>query len=1089
MSGVLIDAQSVLQELRDFQRATATWVFRRMFDEHDPAHRFLVADEVGLGKTHVAKGVVAQVIEHLGTIGDRRHDIVYVCSNGAIARQNLRKLVPRGIDPLDNVERLTMLPLADLSASEGINLLAITPGTSLKFGHSTGQMRERALAYAFMRAIWGAAAFSSSRARRIFWEGAPKQGDAGLRDLERSYRAQVRRAAPAFEVELALIDAARLRHGQASLQDTFEDLVEGLAYQRSFPEELKPLRRSLISDIRRAMATVGIQMLEPDLVILDEFQRFKDLLDPEEESWGAQLARRLFSHRDSVTGRGTRTLLLSATPYRMYTLSDEEGEDHYRDFVNTAAFLLDDEQKVDALRSDLRELRLALTKPGGVERAAGMCRKVGDELRKVMSRTERLAATPDRSGMLLENEPEVRVEVDDISAYLTLGDLAEAAEHHQPTEYWKSSPYLVNFMEGYKLKRGIAELLEQGSASLDGLVSSGRGLIDWEQIERFEPIEPQNGRLRWLLEDLDAKGAFDVLWVPPSMPYYRGGEEYERAHRQGLTKRLVFSGWSVVPKAVSALVSYDAERRAFKTESGVRYSASYARRGGQRLQFSVDKATGRADSMNSLLLLWPSPTLATLGDPRPVRREGISAEEFEDVVVSRVVAAVDGLTGLNVAASGPVDQRWYWLTPLLLDAAHHPNAIDEFLGHRDSDRYWTGHSQAEGFRHHIDEAWTFMAQDEELSLGPPPQDLSVVLARTAIGSPAVCSLRAFQAVSGSHLDSTESLAAASSAAWGFRSYFNGPEVTALLRSRRAGSTAPYWQLVLEECIAGNLQALLDEHAHVLRDWLGFVVVDDDNREDLLEVLGEKMREALDVQTTVHRVDVPVRRNGAVTLDRHGMRCRFAVPFGTHRTEQEGEARIESVSTAFNSPFWPFVLTSTSVGQEGLDFHLWSHAVVHWNLPANPVDLEQREGRVHRYKGHAVRRNLAHHLASVLDGADGDLWQELFELGRSDESEMIPLWIFNEGPARIERHVPVLPFSRDAAHLPRLRQTLAAYRLAIGQPRQEELVQFLLRTLDEEAVAEVRDRLRIDLSPPAPRESREETEPPTVASTAIDREEP
>ena len=49
--------------------------------------------------------------------------------------------------------------------------------------------------------------------------------------------------------------------------------------------------------------------------------------------------------------------------------------------------------------------------------------------------------------------------------------------------------------------------------------------------------------------------------------------------------------------------------------------------------------------------------------------------------------------------------------------------------------------------------------------------------------------------------------------------------------------------------------------------------------------------------------------------------------------------------AFNSPFWPFVLTSTSVGQEGLDFHLYCHAVVHWNLPSNPVDLEQREGRV------------------------------------------------------------------------------------------------------------------------------------------------
>ena len=36
--------------------------------------------------------------------------------------------------------------------------------------------------------------------------------------------------------------------------------------------------------------------------------------------------------------------------------------------------------------------------------------------------------------------------------------------------------------------------------------------------------------------------------------------------------------------------------------------------------------------------------------------------------------------------------------------------------------------------------------------------------------------------------------------------------------------------------------------------------------------------------------------------------------------------------AFTSPFWPFVLGATYIGQEGLDFHWYCHAVVHWNLP-------------------------------------------------------------------------------------------------------------------------------------------------------------
>lgn len=70
-------------------------------------------------------------------------------------------------------------------------------------------------------------------------------------------------------------------------------------------------------------------------------------------------------------------------------------------------------------------------------------------------------------------------------------------------------------------------------------------------------------------------------------------------------------------------------------------------------------------------------------------------------------------------------------------------------------------------------------------------------------------------------------------------------------------------------------------------------------------------------------------------------------------------------------------------------------------------------------------------------------------------------MFPDGPAQIERLVPVLPFSSESASLLRLRKTLAAYRLAFGQPRQEELVEFLGDKLSEEDLK----RLRIDLSPP------------------------
>ena len=139
---------------------------------------------------------------------------------------------------------------------------------------------------------------------------------------------------------------------------------------------------------------------------------------------------------------------------------------------------------------------------------------------------------------------------------------------------------------------------------------------------------------------------------------------------------------------------------------------------------------------------------------------------------------------------------------------------------------------------------------------------------------------------------------------------------------------------------------------------------------------------------------------------------------------------------------------------------------------NPVDLEQREGRVHRYKGHAVRRNIATTLGPELlaeaRASSADPWDDLFAMAaerRQRDSEMVPYWVFSEGQAKIERHVPVMPFSQEEAALPQLRKALAAYRLAFGQPRQEELVELLGAGRSDEELMELTERLRIDLSPP------------------------
>lgn len=277
--------------------------------------------------------------------------------------------------------------------------------------------------------------------------------------------------------------------------------------------------------------------------------------------------------------------------------------------------------------------------------------------------------------------------------------------------------------------------------------------------------------------------------------------------------------------------------------------------------------------------------------------------------------------------------------------------------------------------------------------------------------------------------------------------------------------------VIEYAVDGCLQAVLDEYAHVLKDSLG---VGRMPPEEAAAAIAEEMVKAIGLRTAAVGVD-DIRvdaKTQTVTRTERRMRARFAARFGQQQGEDADDRdRAGQVRAAFNSPFWPFVLASTSVGQEGLDFHHYCHAIVHWNLPSNPVDLEQREGRIHRYKGHAVRKNIAKTYGDRACAPFGDRWSSAFEAAASEHAnatnELKPFWVFpTPDGAVIERHVPALPLSRDADKLVALRSALALYRMVFGQPRQDELVKFLQARLSVSEIEQVVKELRIDLEPPA-----------------------
>ncbi len=811
-------------------------------------------------------------------------------------------------------------------------------------------------------------------------------------------------------------------------------------------------------------------------MILDEFQRFKSLLDPHDDA--SKLARELFNYSDEQSQ--VRVLLLSATPYKMLTLAAEaDGEDHYRDFVSTLDFLFGhDAKRTRDLEKLLAEYRGALmvVKNEGPDRLRELKTEVESRLKRVIARTERLAATEDRDGMLKRVPSDARLAAADVRAYAQTQAVANVVEHHDTMEYWKSAPYLLNYMDRYKFMQKVKRAA-RNPALAEAVGSMGTSaLLPWRKVERFGAVEPANARLRLLYEQLVESKLWQLLWMPPSLPYYRLGKPFSAV--KSPTKRLVFSSWVMVPRATSTLLSFEAERAMFRSRGGNPRNTARAREKYGR-PLDLRKQRNRLSSFPVLGLIYPSPTLAGELDPLMLSQDMSATGRVPssaDVVKAARRRVRELLRGLPVreSAEGRVDESWYALAPMLIDLIHGQERARDWFGHPDglasiAKSLTKEDSIGLGAQEHLDFAQQALAVADagELTLGPKPRDLDRVVALQALAGFGTAPLRALARVTGEDdLWSHDLLSAAGMTGSALRALFNAPEVTALIRG--LDNREPYWLRALEYCVSGCLQAVLDEYAHILVEGQGLLGRQAD---EIAWGVADEMVGALTSRPAQLAVDdIRVGDANTVEFNRQRMRTRFAVAFNPDdRGAEEEASRPDQIRSAFNSPFWPFCLVSTSVGQEGLDFHNYCHAVVHWNIPANPVDLEQREGRVHRYKGHAVRKNVASAYGLEPLEDDGDPWTRLFALAKADrdpgQNDLVPFWLYPvEGGACIERHVPALPLSRDLERYEQLRRALAVYRIAFGQSRQDDLIAYLLSQMPEEQAREIADDLRIDLSP-------------------------
>lgn len=1055
--GKLRGKNLVLDRLKDFQRRSAEYVFRRFYADADATDRFLLADEVGLGKTLVARGVIALAVEHLLDKVDRI-DIVYVCSNITIASQNIHRLSVSDEQEFAMPTRLSLLPMhiSDIRRNR-INYVSLTPGTSFDPRSREGKDEERALIHFLLKGKLKGV--SPAGLRRLL---QCRVGDERWRWWTSEWKPKINRDIRDEFVRNISED-----------REFFERIKDFCArFKRKIPQD-NPERLALVSELRLRLAEMSIDMLEPDLIILDEFQRFRNLLDP--QNLEARLAQKLFQYEQ------VKTLLLSATPYKMLSLDHEQDDDHYRDFLKTLEFLFDRPSVVDDIKKDIQMFRQSLYGLGSV---GGNGKAVSDsrdvlqlKLKKVMCRTERTATALSPDAMFTESPEETKLEPRDLHGAVLADRVASSIGARDIVEYWKSSPYLVNFLRRYEFRRKLEARCENAPEELvEVLRGSRKHLLRRDDIQSYRKVSPPNPRMRNLFDLTINRGLWKILWLPPSMPYSKPDGPFADIHK--VTKCLVFSSWNVVPDAIASLCSYEAERMML---SRFHKQVGYAELHDElRPLLRYARTDDRLTGMTVLILLYPSPALAKLVDPLKIAMSYgedklVPAQALVDRAMEFLKPSIERLL-TGVSYSGPEDRRWYWAAPALLDGQMFSNMRGWLADDGDG---WESiatdglRERGERFSEHLGLFCQAMDRTINPPLGRPPKDLLEVISLMAVAAPGVCALRALRRQSPSLAwDSQDLLHGAVRISEGFRTLFNLPESIALLRGNEPETF--YWRLALHHCLEGNIQSLLDEQGHCLIESLGVI---DEAETKRARIIGDSIGSSLSLRTSQLQLDeVLVRKRlRKVHLESYNARCRFALRFGELKDERGAAVRADAVRDAFNSPFRPFVLASTSIGQEGLDFHTWCHSVVHWNLPRNPVDLEQREGRVQRYKGHAVRKNIA--TAYGLNALryewnqrnDPDPWRFMFELARKERppsaNDLIPYWLYelDEG-ASIERHVPILPHSKEESYFHQLKRMLAVYRLVFGQPRQEDLLDYLTDRAGENQEPRELNMWRISLEP-------------------------
>ncbi|MBR5074415.1 MAG: DEAD/DEAH box helicase family protein, partial [Bacteroidales bacterium] len=453
--------------LKDFQRAT---VKRIDYLYRKGQKRVLVADEVGLGKTLIARGVIAKMALLRYEEGDDLFKVVYVCSNQNIARQNIRKLIlSKEITSADDIAetRLSMQHLRvveqEIAAKEKeqyIELIPLTPQTSFRVSQGAGSMDERALMYSVLSWLPELNDNHELLDKLNFTLQREVKDESWVWRIFGGNNAFDKRIQHCNEKTKGIYPWNVLKEVKAS--PVFTEMMDFLNF-RPYVSSKVPGDFELICKLRRLFAEISVSYLNPDLVIMDEFQRFRFLIENQDMDSKLLTEKFLTNKSDNIQDL-VRVLLLSATPYKLYSTPEEiqdSGEDsHYSEFISLMKFLLESETAFTDFKTvwsdyshSLRELSTEDISVLSMKK-----NKAQDVMYTCMCRTERNSVMDngDYIDDVTKKDP-LSIAEGDILSYLDVQRILEdtGLQISLPVDYVKSCPYIFSFMQNYEAKKKL----------------------------------------------------------------------------------------------------------------------------------------------------------------------------------------------------------------------------------------------------------------------------------------------------------------------------------------------------------------------------------------------------------------------------------------------------------------------------------------------------------------------------------------------------------------------------------------------------------------------------------------------------------